>query len=104
MRGLRRWQRGAGAGRIAATIAIASCLLLVNAISLAPAMHHHEAPHNPHNCPICTITATGVWAPTAPPPLPALHAVDFLTPLPELSSYTAGAEALPPARGPPIGA
>jgi hypothetical protein len=89
---------------IAATLAIASCLLLVTAISVAPATHHHEAPHNPHTCPICTVTATGSWAPTAPPPTPSLQRVAFLTPLPELPTHTAGVHALPPARGPPIGA
>ena len=104
MRGLRRWQRDAGAGTIAATLAIAASLLLLNAISLAPATHHHESPHNPHTCPVCTLTATGSWAPASAPPVPILQRIAFVTPLSELSTYTAGVHALPPVRGPPIGA
>jgi len=101
MRGLRRWQQDAGAGTIAATLAIASCLLLLNAISLAPATHHHEAPHNSHDCPICTIIATGSWAPAAPSPVVAPHRVAFLPAAPEARPHASIAHPPPPVRGPP---
>ncbi|MFW6156260.1 MAG: hypothetical protein ACOC7J_02985 [Armatimonadota bacterium] len=104
MLGRLRWERRAGAGTIATFFAIGVCMLLVNAISLAPATHHHEAPHNPNTCPVCTLTATGSWAPAPSPPAPVLHRVAFVTPEGEPSPHLSGVHPLPPARGPPANA
>jgi hypothetical protein len=101
MLGRLRWERRAGAGTIAAIFAIGVCMLLLNAISLAPATHDHEAPHNPNTCPVCTITATGWWAPAPSPPVPALQRTAFVTSAPEPPTHSIAVHPLPPARGPP---
>ncbi|MGI5819351.1 MAG: hypothetical protein ACOX9R_14775 [Armatimonadota bacterium] len=101
MRGRLRCEGRGWAGTIAVAFAIGVGLLLLNAISVAPATHHHEAPHNPHDCPICTIIATGSWAPAPSSPPVALHRVAFLAPAPEARPRASTAHPLPPVRGPP---
>ncbi len=102
MLGRLRWERSAGTGTIATIFAIGVCMLLVNAVSLAPATHHHESPHNPNTCPVCTITATGSWVPAPSPPAPVLQRVAFVTEEAAPSLHSSGAHPLPPARGPPV--
>ncbi len=52
------WRRAAAAGVV---------VLLVNLLGIAPALHVHGRCHDARACPICSITVTGVWAPSTAP-------------------------------------
>ncbi len=49
--------------------AVAAITLLLNATTLAPALHSHAPGHNPAVCPVCMLQAHGAWTPADPGPV-----------------------------------
>jgi len=98
---IRAGWRAHRAVRLAAPLAVA---LLLNAFTLAPALHWHGPGHNADTCPVCVLQAHGVWA--APDAAPVEGAERSPLPAPEIAAAPLLAAHVPAgaARGPPAGA
>ncbi len=97
-----RWWRQRGRSiRSFAILCVAMSLLLVNAIAIAPADHHHGPEHDEHNCLTCILTLHGVWAPSATVSPAIIHTVASLAPIPAPYSHCVADLPQPPVRGPP---
>ena len=90
--------RGHRTLRLATGLAVA---LLLNALTLAPALHPHGPGHDADACPICLLQAHGVWAPADAAPVMATQRSPL--PAPQIAAAPVLAAHLPAAaaRGPP---
>lgn len=97
-----RWWRQCGRStRFVAILCVAMSLLLVNAISIAPADHDHGPEHDEHDCLTCILAVHGAWAPSATVSPAVMHTVATLAPTPSAYPQCVAELPQPPVRGPP---
>lgn len=94
LRSTRIWRYATGA-------AVASVLLLLNALATLPATHHHGSLHDDHSCSVCQLQANGAW--TGPVALPVCSPQALAPTVPHLTEphRALWTRPTPPSRGPP---
>ncbi|MCD6360486.1 MAG: hypothetical protein J7M38_06420 [Armatimonadetes bacterium] len=93
--------RGSSTTRVSRAAALIVVSLLLNAISLLPALHDHGRMHDPDTCAVCQFQATSVWTPAHSAPVPAVQATEQTTPEMPCVRYISWVDHRPPNRGPP---
>lgn len=94
MRKYRLWSWRTGGAVVIAAV-------LLNAFTLLPATHNHDALHDGDACAICQLQATGALTPAPAPDLPAPHLLTRTSPAPDDTPSVQWTTPGTPTRGPP---